>query len=221
MYNKVLVADDLGSITLGVKTVAESLGLKNLYQVNYCDDAYLKIKKGILDGDPFDLLITDLSFKQDHRVQKYSSGEELIKILRKENADLKIIVYSIEDRIQRVRTLINDYNINGYVCKGRKGLEDLSEALKATFENRLYLSDRVYPAISNKTILDIDEFDIYLLQNLSEGKSPDDISSNLKLKKISPHSKSTIEKRLNRLKTQFNANNVIHLVAITKDMGLI
>ena len=221
MYNKVLVADDLGSINLGVKTVAGSLGLKNLDLVNYCDDAYLKIKKGILDGDPFDLLITDLSFKKDHRTQKYSSGEELIKILRKENIDLKIIVYSIEDRIQKVRTLINDYKINGYVCKGRKGLEDLSKALKTTFENKLFVSDQVYPAISKKTILDIDDFDIYLLQNLSEGKSPGDISSNLKLKKISPNSKSTIEKRLNRLKTQFDANNIIHLVAITKDMGLL
>ncbi|MFH4969515.1 response regulator [Gaetbulibacter sp. M240] len=221
MYKKVLVADDLGSISLGIKTVARSLGLRNLYEVNYCDDAYLQIKKGILDGDPFDLLITDLSFKEDYRTQKYPSGEDLIKILRKENINLKIIVYSIEDRVQKVRTLINEYKINGYVCKGRKGLEDLSKALKITFENKLYLSEPVTPAISKKTILNIDNFDIYLLQNLSEGKSQEDISAYLKSKKMSPNSLSTIEKRLNRLKIQFNANNVIHLVAITKDMGLI
>jgi len=38
---------------------------------------------------------------------------------------------------------------------------------------------------------------------------------------ITPNSKSTIEKRLNKLKIYFKANNPAHLVAIAKDLGLV
>ena len=69
--------------------------------------------------------------------------------------------------------------------------------------------------------MEIDEFDIQLINLLSKGWSQDDISEDLKTKNISPNSLSTIEKRLNKLKVQFKANNTIHLVAITKDLGLI
>ncbi|MGC1633782.1 MAG: response regulator, partial [Gelidibacter sp.] len=36
-----------------------------------------------------------------------------------------------------------------------------------------------------------------------------------------PNSLSSIEKKLNKLRIQFKANNAIHLVAIVKDLGLI
>lgn len=221
MFKKVLVVDDLGSINLGVLTIAKTLGLNNVERVEYCDDAYLRIKKGILDKDPYDLLITDLSFKEDHRTQKYPSGEDLIKVLRKETPDLKIIVYSIEDRLQKVRRLISQYNINAYVCKGRKGLEELSKAVEEVYEDRFFISEQVSHALSNKTTLDIDDFDVLLLRNLASGKSQEEISLDFKQKNITPSSLSSIEKRLNKLKIQFSASNTIHLVAIGKDIGLI
>ncbi|RED50563.1 response regulator [Seonamhaeicola aphaedonensis] len=221
MFKKVLVADDLGSINLGVLTIAKNLGLNNVERVEYCDDAYLRIKKGLLDNDPYDLLITDLSFKEDHRTQKYPSGEDLIKVLRKETPNLKIVVYSIEDRLQKVRRLISQYNINAYVCKGRKGLEELSKAVEEVYEDRFFISEQVSHALSNKTTLDIDDFDVLLLRNLASGKSQEEISLDFKQKNITPSSLSSIEKRLNKLKIQFSASNTIHLVAIGKDIGLI
>jgi ribosome-associated translation inhibitor RaiA len=38
---------------------------------------------------------------------------------------------------------------------------------------------------------------------------------------IKPNSKSSIEKRVARLKDLFKANNNIHLIAIVKDLGII
>ena len=35
------------------------------------------------------------------------------------------------------------------------------------------------------------------------------------------NSNSSIEKRINKLKTYFKANDNVHLIAITKDLGLI
>ena len=65
------------------------------------------------------------------------------------------------------------------------------------------------------------DYDIELLKLLSIGLSQDEISSNFKQKNISPNSLSSIEKKINKLKLYFNAQNAIHLVSITKDTGLI
>ena len=61
MFKKVLVSDDLVSINLGIYTVLEQLKIPTIDTVQYCDDAFLKLKKAHLDGNPFDLLISDLS----------------------------------------------------------------------------------------------------------------------------------------------------------------
>jgi len=221
MFKKVLISDDLGSINQGILAVLKNLEINNAQQVQYCDDAYLKVKRALFDKVPYDLLITDLSFKADHREQKYPTGESLIIALKQENPELKIIVYSVEDRLQKVRTLIQKHNADGYVCKGRKGLIELKEAIHGVYNNKIYLSDQVKEALSTKVDLEIDDYDIELMNLLSTGLSQDEISLHLKNKNISPCSLSSVEKRLNKLRVQFEANNAIHLVTIAKDLGLI
>jgi DNA-binding NarL/FixJ family response regulator len=221
MFNKILISDDLDSINHGVFAVAKDLGIADIAQVQYCDDAYLKIKKSFIDLTPFSLLITDLSFKSDHRKQKYTNGDSLIKELKQEYPNLKVIVYSVEDRLQRVRTLIQNYKVDAFVCKGRYGLNELSKAIMEVYNNETYLSPQIQQALSDKTNLEIKDYDIKLLHHLSEGMSQEEISHHFKRKRVSPSSLSSIEKRLNTLRIQFKANNAIHLVAITKDLGLI
>jgi len=221
MFQRVLISDDLGSINKGVLSVLTSFGITHVKQVQYCDDAYLKIKKAFMEGTPFDLFITDLSFKADHRDQKYSSGEALIKVLKEEYPSLPIIVYSVEDRLQKARILIQEYNVEAYVCKGRKGLEQLKLAIESVQNKGKYLSPQIENALHPSATLDIDDYDIQLVNLLSQGMSQDEISQNLKNNNISPSSLSSIEKRLNRLRIHFKAKNAIHLVAIVKDFGLI
>jgi DNA-binding NarL/FixJ family response regulator len=127
----------------------------------------------------------------------------------------------MKDQLQKVRQLIKKYNISGYVCKDRKGALELAQAIRAVSNGSLYVSPQVSKALSPKTQLEIDDFDITLLGLLSKGLSQDEMSEALRTNAISPNSLSTIEKRLNKLKAQFRANNAIHLVAITKDLGLI
>lgn len=221
MFKKVLVADDLLSINQGVVSVLDTLKITDVQEVQYCDDAYLKVKKAAQDNEPIELLITDLSYKKDHRNETYTSGEELVKVLKKEHPELKVIVYSVEDRLQRVRTLMNKHNCNAYVCKGRRGLIELNTAINTVYNNKIYLSPQVAAATSPKTNIEIDDFDIILLKQLSLGLSQEGISQHLQKKNLSPYSLSSIEKKINKLKTQFGANNTIHLVSIAKDLGLI
>ncbi len=221
MFTKVLVSEDMDDINKGVYAALSELGIAEIDQVQYCDDAYLKVKKAVMDKEPYQLLITDLSFTSDYRTQKYLGGEALIHELQAEHPNLKVIVFSVEDRLQRVRSLVNNYNINGYVCKSRYGLKELTQAVFSTYNDVLYLSPEVAHALSPKVNLEIEDYDIELVKQLSRGLSHDEISVHFKSKSLSPNSLSTIEKRLNKLRVQFKASNAIHLVAIVKDLGLI
>lgn len=221
MFKKVLIVDDHDVVNEGVLTVLKSKGIIDVHKAQYCDEASLKIKRAAFDKHPFDLLITDLSFKEDHRESTLLSGEDLVKALRPDNPNLHIIVYSMEDRLQKVRTLINKHQINAYVCKGRKGASELEKAIERVYNKELFLSPQVENALSSKTNLEIDDYDIELIKQLSLGLSQSEISRLFKNNNITPSSLSSVEKQLNKLKDQFKANNAIHLVAIVKDLGLI
>jgi DNA-binding NarL/FixJ family response regulator len=221
MFKKVLVAEDMDDISKGVLSTLTDLGIAQLQHVQYCDDAYLKVKRAELDRTPFELLITDLSFNADHRTQKHASGAELSAALKEEFPKLRIIVYSVEDRMQKVRSLMQDVGVNAYVCKGRHGLSDLSKAVEQVYHNQPYLSDHVAGALKANQQLEIDDFDILLMEKLSMGLSQEEVSVEFINQHITPSSLSSIEKRLNKLKIYFRANNVIHLVSKVKDLGLI
>ncbi|MFT4849368.1 MAG: DNA-binding NarL/FixJ family response regulator [Sediminicola sp.] len=221
MFKKVLISDDLDSINQGVLAITKTLVIAEVTQVQYCDDAFLKLKKGEMDGTPYDLLITDLSFKIDHRTQKYPSGDALITAVKQEYPQLKVIVYSVEDRLQRVRTLVKNYKVDAFVCKGRHGLTELSKAIEEVYNSKTYLSPQIQQALSDKKNLEIKDYDIKLILQLSKGMSQDEIRHLFEQENISPSSLSSIEKRLNLLRVQFKAKNAIHLVAIAKDLGLI
>lgn len=221
MFTKVLVAEDMEDINKGVYATLRELGITEIEQVQYCDDALLRIKRAEYDGSPYELLITDLSFVADHRTQKLSSGESLVQELKQSYPELRIIVYSIDNRLQKVRSLINESCVNAYVCKGRRGLKDLSDAIFTVYNNKRYISQEVQNALRSNSTLEVDDYEIELLKHLSKGLSQDEISELFKTNNVSPSSLSSIEKRLNKLRIQFNANNAIQLVAMMKDVGLI
>lgn len=221
MFKKVLIAEDMEDINKGVYALLTELSVSEIQQVQYCDDAYLKIKRSALDNEPFELLITDLSFKADYRSQTYPSGEALVEKIKSEFPELKVIIYSVEDRLLPVRNLFKNHDINAYVCKSRSGLKNLTKAIYELDKDATYLSPEVVNAFSARNDLEIEDYDISLLDHLSNGLSQEEISTLFQKQHISPASLSSIEKRLNKLRIQFNANNAIHLVAIVKDLGLI
>ena len=221
MFKKVLVVDDHDVVNEGVLKVLQSNNITNVVKAQYCDEAFLKIKKADLDNHPFDLLISDLSFKEDYKATKLKSGEDLVAAIKPEQPHISVIMYTMEERLQKVRTLITNYGVNAYVCKGRNGATELSLALKQVANNNVYLSPQVENALHKNNDLEIDDYDIELVKNLSLGLSQSEISAIFKTQNIVPSSLSSIEKRINKLKDIFKANNTIHLVAIVKDLGLI
>jgi DNA-binding NarL/FixJ family response regulator len=216
MFKKILVAEDLKGINEGIISfLNENLEIEIIDLVQYCDDAYLKYKKALLDEEPYELLITDLSFENDYREQKLTAGDQLAAKIRETDADIKIIIYSIEKRFSKIRRLIQTVGLNGYVCKGRTGLDELLICIKEVYKDATYLSPEARPALTKKDITELDDSDIDILRHLSNGHIQKDIA------KLMFTSTSSVEKRLNALKIVFRAKNTTHLVSIIKDLGLI
>jgi len=221
MFKKVLVAEDMDSINHAVASVLNELDIPEIAHAQYCDKAWLLAKKASQEEKPYDLLICDLSFKEDHREEKLKSGKELITALKSEDPKLKVIVNSIEDHPQTVKDLWNSGNIDAYICKDRHGLKELKEAILHLNNGEIYNSPSIEKILKQNNVLNLNDFEISIVKYLANGFTQDQIQQELKNNNIKPNSKSAIEKRLKELREEFHANTNPHLISIMKDLKLI
>mgnify|MGYP000698802135 CR=1 FL=1 len=221
MFKKVLIVEYHASINNDVFDILTQVGVEQIHKALYCDDAYLKFQKAQREEAPFDLVITDLLFKKDHRERKLTSGKALISKLRAQFESLPIIVFTHEDHFQTVRILINDFGANAYVCKSRISDKELPKALRKVYDGELFLSEEVELALLEKNENEISDYDMLIMQLIAEGHQQAEIGKRFRQSRIYPNSTSSIEKRLNILKDQFSAKNTTHLVSILKDHKLI
>lgn len=221
MFPKILIAEDADFMSSGIKKALEDLGISNIEYAKYCDEAFLKFKNAHQSEEPFDLLISDLSFIDNPNPQRLHTGEDLIGEAKEIQSDLKTIIFSVEDRPYKIKQLCNDLEIDGYVWKSINGQKELEKAIKSVLEGNFYISPQVSHALRVKEAFEVTKFDIFILNHLAKGLDQREISAILKNKSFKPSSISSIEKRLKLMKENFNANNPTQLIAITKDFGLI
>lgn len=219
MFKKVLIAEDFQDTNHGiVDTLRVQCNIPFIQEELYCDKAYNRLKVALSQNEPFELLITDLLFKEDHVDRRLTSGLELIKAAREIQPDLKIIINSMEDNPRKVNILFKEENINAYVCKGRYGMSELVKAIREVYHNRTFVSPQISLNVSDN-VFELDEFDLLILKDLADGMTKKEISERLKQRNISPNSESTIDKRVSKLFDEFGAKNTNHLLAklIRKD----
>ena len=222
MAHKILIAEDIDSINTGIISTLKERYDFEIEHVNTCDNAYLKIIKANKENCPFDLLISDLSFKTNGLLSpKLQNGEELTREAKKHHHQLKTIIYTIEDKPSLLKRLKEELEVNGIVLKGLNSLTELCNAIDDVLVDKNYYTAEVLQIIKNDVTVSIESYDIKLLELLAKGLSQQEISLNFKENNIKPASISAIEKRIGDLKSAFKANNSIHLVAIAKDMWLI
>jgi DNA-binding NarL/FixJ family response regulator len=221
MFKKVLVAEDIDSINMAVASVLQNLDIDQVEHAQYCDKAWLLAKKALQEKEPFQLLICDLSFKNDHHTDHIGSGKELIDMLKKEDPNLKILVNTIEDHPHTVRSLWDSGQIDGYVCKDRNGMRDLQEAILALNQGQQYNSDSIEAILKKDNLLFLGNWEMELLKAVAQGLTQEEIQENFKSRNISPSSKSSIEKRLKELREEFGANTTAHLIGLLKDLRIL
>lgn len=222
MFKKVIIAEDLDAMNLGIQQVLKDLNIIDFQHSKFCDEAFLKVRAAIQKNEPYDLLISDLSFKTDHRKSEISNGDELIQKVRELQPNIKIIAYSVEDKSYRIKSLFENADIDAFVLKGLNSIDELKKAINIiSISDQKFISAEVATALQEKSNFEIDDVDIKILKYLSAGTSQDEIIEIFKSSNVKPNSKSAMEKRLSKLKDFFKANNTIHLVSIVKDMGII
>ena len=221
MFKKVLIAEDFqGDNKSIVDTLKSQLNIAEVQEEFYCDKAFNRLKLAYMNSEEFELLITDLSFKESHITQTLTSGVELIEAARRLQPDIKVIVNSMEEQAVKIKPLFDTYHINAYVCKGRQSLDELVKAMQAVACGTTYLSPQI-DLNTAKNVFELDELDLVILKNLAEGLSKKEIRYKLKKMDLRPNSESSIDKRVSKLFDEFGAKNSTELVAKLIREGLI
>lgn len=222
MFQKVLIAEDHGLTGSGLRESLAALSIPEIMVVHYCDDALLKIKAALQQERPFEVLITDLSFKADYKNCDLVSGEELIAEVRKIQPDIKIVVYSVENRIGKIKTLYDALGIDAFVGKERRDINEITKAIQQVLEGKTYFSESLKHALrSSENQLELDDYDIFLLQLLAKGLKQEEIAQYFQERNYPASSLRSIQDRLGKLKTIFGAKTPVHLVAQAMERGFI
>lgn len=217
MIRRILIAEDHESANISVQKTVEELQISQADHAFYCDDALAKIKLALQKNAPYDLLITDLWFEKDEKIQKIADGMKLIAAAREIQPALKIIVFSADNHATTIEILHNKLEVDGYVRKARNDAKELILAIESVSKNQRHFPKQ---AAQRKTH-DFTEYDITVINLLAKGMHQKDIPFYLQEHDIPPYSLSSLEKRLNYIKDLFEFSKNEQLVAFCKDMGII
>lgn len=221
MFKKILIAEDFQDTNKGIVQALESrLQIEIIQEELYCDKAYNRFKVAHEKGEPYELLITDLTFNENHVARKLTSGKQLIDTVRSIDKGIKVIVNSMIDNPAEINPLFSEQEINGYVCKGRNSLNDLINAIQEVYRNRTFVSPQLNLNTAG-SVFEMDKYDLMILKDLAEGFTKKEISEKLKKQNISPNSESTIDKKVSKLFDEFGAKNTHHLIAKLVKLGKI
>jgi two-component system capsular synthesis response regulator RcsB len=221
MFQNVLIAEDHQSMKLSIEQTLRNLGIAGQKYAYYCDDALLLLKHHAQEGNPFDLLITDLSFDKDHREQKITTGAGLIEAAKSLYPDLKILVFSIESNPAVVRNLFQDLGIDGYVRKGREDALDLNKAITAIANHQKFIPAEFVLSTRTTNAYDFSDYDMMIILQLAKGTLQKNIPAYLQQQGTKSSSLSSIEKRLNLIKEAFGFSTNEQLIAYCKDRRII
>ena len=221
MFKSILIAEDHESANISVQKTLKDLCVADVDYVYYCDDALMRIQKGIQGGHPYDLLITDLSFEEDGREQNLKDGLALIRAAKKVQPTLKVLVFSGEQKTAVVGELFNGLAINGYVRKARRDAMELKAALEDIYKDKKHYPTELSQVISPNNGHNFTSYDVTIIALLAKGTLQKDIPAFLQQNQIRPAGLSTIEKRLTQIKEALSFSNNEQLVAYCKDMKII
>lgn len=221
MIDRVIIAEDHESMSISIRKTLEDLQVPHTDYVFYCDDALSRIITCNKLGKPYDLLIVDLYFDDDGNPQQITNGIDLLTAARMVQPDLKVLVFSAENKASILDSLFTLHNIDGYVRKARNDTKELKQALEQLSQNKKYLPRHITQLISKINAYEFSEWDVTIISLLASGVPQKNIPAHLKEQQLHPSGLSSIEKRLNQIRTELDFTKNEQLVAFCKDMGII
>lgn len=220
MIRKVLIAEDHESANISVRTTLDLLGVKDVDHAYYCDDALIKITNAKKFGDPYDLLICDLHFDSDDRPQNITSGAKLIPAAREIQPELKVLVFSAENKPAVIDSLFKNQFIDGYVRKARNDAKELQLAFEKISRNQQHYPKHLADLIKHRYSYEFSDVDVTIISLLAQGVPQKNIPERLREYQIKA-SLSTVEKKLRQMKEVFEFSKNEQLIVFCKDMNII
>ena len=220
MFEKVLVAEDQEIANLSLRRTFEDLHIPKPDYAYHCESAVTRVRKALEGGSPYDLLVTDLYFEPDGGAEQMN-GEAMIRALKALQPNLKVLVFSAEARAAVIQTLFDDLGIDGFVRKARGDAQELKAALDRIADGRRHYPREARAGTGHQNLHTFTEYDKTVIRLLFEGLSQQAISNHLEMHGIQPSSLSSIEKRLNMIRTVKGFNKNGQLVVFCKEIGLI
>jgi DNA-binding NarL/FixJ family response regulator len=221
MIDKVLIAEDHETANLSVQKTMEELRIPQIDYAFYCDDALTKIQVARQNGEPYDLLITDLYFEDDGTFQKIAGGFDLIRSVREVQPGIMILIFSSEHRPATIDMLFRTYEVDGYVRKARHDARELKAAIDALSKGQQYYPRLLAQQVKQSNAYEFTEFDINIITLLSQGYRQNEIPDYLRQHDIKPSSLSIIEKRLKQIKDELEFSKNEQLVLFCKEAGIL
>lgn len=223
MFKRVLIVEDHELTNFSVQRALEGYGIAHDIRnyVMYCDHALMRIKKALSENDPYELLITDLSFVDDFSEQQITNGKDLIVAARKIQPELKVLVFSVENRLDVAASLFSELNIDAYVPKGRNDAKDLKEAVEKISKDEKHLSPHLKDERGKKDHYELTPIEKIIVSLLYDGKSQKQIAHYLETNEIKPSSLSSIEKTIAHLKLMLNLSSTGQIIAYCRDKKII
>lgn len=220
-FENILVVEDQEMANLSLRITLESLQLPRPLHSYHTDHAVTLLRKALSEGDPYDLLITDLYFEDEGTAKQLPDGAELIKEAKCLQPGLKVLVFSGENKIGMIRRLYEEMAIDGFVRKGRGDAQNLKDALEQIAQNRRYYPREYRSLSAQQNQYDFSDYDKAIVRLLNEGYSQQEIADWLEANEMLPFGLSSVEKRLKLMRTAMNFNKNQQLIGFCKDLGII
>jgi two-component system capsular synthesis response regulator RcsB len=218
---KVLIVEDHEIANLSLQATLKEAGVGQPDYAYYCDNALVMIERNKNSDQPYDLLITDLYFENDHNKQQLTSGQALIAAARKVQPDLKVLVFSAERNAAVVKKLFNAFEIDGYVRKARNDARDLMSAIEKIDTGQRYLPWWFLNLLKDKNTYEFSPWDVAVLSLMAQGIRQKEMPARLLRDKINPSGLSSIEKGLKNLREALNFSNNEQLIAYCVEIGVV
>jgi DNA-binding NarL/FixJ family response regulator len=219
-FERILIAEDQDVANLSLRLTLEALQLPPAQHAYYCEHALNFLTKAVGEQQPYDLLITDLYFEAKDGKQ-LPDGQALINSAKAQQPGLKILVFSAENRPALIRSLYEDLHIDGFVRKARGDAQELKSAIEHLEDGRRYYTREFRSLAAPQNQHTFTDHDKAVIRLIAEGVPLKDIPAWLETNEMRPSGLSSIEKRLNAIRTAMGFTKNEQLVIFCRDMGLI
>ncbi|QHI36407.1 Transcriptional regulatory protein UhpA [Kordia antarctica] len=169
--------------------------VKNVISCHNYEQAAKNLENSIVD-----IILLDLNFETNEY-----DGFSIAKLIRERYPKIKIIILTQHAKVDYYETLIEDYNLDGYVDK-QLSAKNVFDAIQEVFKGNKYVDKNITKMLLLGKWLKLSKRENEVIELISKGITQKETALELY---ISP---KTVESHLKNLCERFNVKNSVELI---------